>query len=78
MVTEQIPMAQTPQEEEGMSLMDHLVELRNRLVRAGLGIMLGMGVGAFLVLGPPQFMTWMIQQLIGNLANNGVIKHSNR
>jgi sec-independent protein translocase protein TatC len=64
MVTEQIPAAPTPQEEEGMSLMEHLVELRNRLVRAGLGVMVGMAVGGFLVLGPPQLLSWMIRSLI--------------
>src|SRR5690349_13429751 len=63
MVTEQIPAAPTPQEEEGMSLMEHLVELRNRLVRAGLGVMAGMAVGAFLVMGPPQALSWMIRSL---------------
>lgn len=63
MAAEQIPMAPVPQEEEGMSLMEHLVELRIRLARAGLGVMVGMAVGAFLVMGPPDLLSWMIRNL---------------
>lgn len=39
-----------PEEAYAMSLIDHLRELRTRLVRASIGIILGMFVGVFLVL----------------------------
>jgi sec-independent protein translocase protein TatC len=52
-----------PEEEQGMSLIEHLVELRTRLVRAGLGVLLGMIVGVVLVLpeGPVQLIDIIIQ-----------------
>ena len=75
MAAEQIPMTQIPQEEEGMSLMDHLVELRNRLMKAGIGVILGMGVGAFLVLGPPDVFSWVVKSLLGDIARpDSVVK----
>ena len=75
MAAEQIPMTQIPQEEEGMSLMGHLVELRNRLMKAGLGVILGMGVGAFLVLGPPDVFSWVVKSLLGDIARpDSVVK----
>jgi sec-independent protein translocase protein TatC len=52
-----------PEEEQGMSLIEHLVELRTRLVRAGLGVLLGLIVGVVLVLpeGPVQLIDIIIQ-----------------
>lgn len=46
---------------DGMTLLDHLKELRSRLIRASIGVLLGMGVGLFLVLGPPNLMRFIIQ-----------------
>ncbi len=60
------PPSQVPEEEDGMTLLEHLVELRGRLVKAGLAIIIGMGFGAFLVLGPPQLMTYIIENFTGN------------
>jgi sec-independent protein translocase protein TatC len=42
----------TAEDEKRLSLIEHLRELRDRLVRAGLAVLVGMGVGLFLVLGP--------------------------
>jgi sec-independent protein translocase protein TatC len=39
-------------EAAAMTLIEHLVELRGRIVRAAIGVLLGLGVGLFLVLGP--------------------------
>jgi sec-independent protein translocase protein TatC len=47
-------------EEAGMSLFDHLIELRTRLVRASLGVLGGMVIGLLLVLGPFQLMDFII------------------
>lgn len=47
-------------EEEGMSLLDHLIELRTRLIRASLGVLGGMVIGLLLVLGPFQLMDFII------------------
>jgi sec-independent protein translocase protein TatC len=47
------PTPAVPEESAAaMTLIEHLVELRTRLVRASLGVLLGLGVGLFLVLGP--------------------------
>ena len=47
------PSITTPAEEPTtMHLLEHLAELRTRLVRAALAVVVGMGVGLFLVLGP--------------------------
>jgi sec-independent protein translocase protein TatC len=35
-----------------MSLIEHLVELRGRLVKASIGVVIGLAVGVFLVMGP--------------------------
>ncbi|NTV62591.1 MAG: twin-arginine translocase subunit TatC [Oscillochloris sp.] len=35
-----------------MSLIEHLVELRGRLIKASIGVLIGLAVGIFLVLGP--------------------------
>ncbi len=46
--------------DQGMSLIEHLVELRTRLVRAGFGVLVGLAVGIFLVLGPFQLVDLII------------------
>jgi sec-independent protein translocase protein TatC len=50
-----------PEDEAAMTLIDHLKELRTRLVRAAIGVLLGMGVGVFLVLGPLQLVDIIIR-----------------
>ncbi|WP_245860541.1 twin-arginine translocase subunit TatC [Candidatus Chloroploca asiatica] len=40
------------EDERAMSLIEHLKELRMRLVRASIGIFIGVGFGVFLVMGP--------------------------
>jgi len=53
MISEKPSVAQSPTEESTtMHLLEHLAELRIRLVRAALAVVVGMGVGLFLVLGP--------------------------
>ena len=53
MISEKPNVAQASTEEPTtMHLLEHLAELRIRLVRAALGVIVGMGVGLFLVLGP--------------------------
>ncbi|NNJ12043.1 twin-arginine translocase subunit TatC [Chloroflexales bacterium ZM16-3] len=49
-----MPKGKQPEEEEpaAMTLIEHLVELRGRLIKASIGVLLGLGVGVFLVLGP--------------------------
>jgi sec-independent protein translocase protein TatC len=71
----QIPAAPQlgPAEEEGMTLIEHLIELRGRLVKAGIGVIIGLCFGAFLVLGPPQLMNLMIYSLLGDLAQPGAV-----
>jgi sec-independent protein translocase protein TatC len=67
------PPTQTPEEEDGMTLMEHLIELRTRLVKAGIAVIIGMGLGAFFVLGPPNVMHYIVTTLTGN-DGTGVIK----
>ncbi|MBX0329311.1 twin-arginine translocase subunit TatC [Oscillochloris sp. ZM17-4] len=55
-----MPQEQKPEEEVAMSLIEHLVELRGRLIRASIGVLLGLGVGVFLVLGPPHLVDVII------------------
>jgi sec-independent protein translocase protein TatC len=66
MVQQQLP-SQVPiaPEEEGLTLLEHLVELRGRLAKAGLAVILGMIVGMVLVLGPPQLMNFIIVTFAG-------------
>jgi len=53
MISEKPSVVQASTEEPAtMHLLEHLAELRVRLVRAAFGVMVGMGVGLFLVLGP--------------------------
>ncbi|RRR71715.1 MAG: twin-arginine translocase subunit TatC [Candidatus Viridilinea halotolerans] len=54
MISEQSKSANPPPADDGsaMTLIDHLVELRRRLARASIAVILGMAVGIFLVLGP--------------------------
>jgi sec-independent protein translocase protein TatC len=59
------------QEEDGMSLMEHLVELRQRLVYIGLAIIIGMGFGVFLVLGPPQLVSYIVVTVTARDGSNG-------
>lgn len=44
-----------------MTLIEHLVELRTRLARAGLGVLVGLGFGIFLVLGPFRLVDLIIR-----------------
>ncbi len=56
--------SETPPEDEGaMTLIEHLVELRTRLVRAGIGVILGMAVGVVMVLpgGPVRLIDIIIR-----------------
>jgi len=55
------PGNQQPDEERAMTLIEHLVELRTRLVRVAIGIFIGMGFGLFLVLGPVQLVDIIIR-----------------
>jgi sec-independent protein translocase protein TatC len=48
----QTAKAQPPEDEATMHFLEHLAELRKRLVRASIGVLIGMGIGLFLVLGP--------------------------
>ncbi len=47
-------------DEAGMTLVDHLREVRSRLMRASIGVVLGMLVGLFLVMGPLQLVDYII------------------
>lgn len=61
MISEKPSVAQASTEEPTtMHLLEHLAELRVRLVRAALGVMVGMGVGLFLVLGPLKLVDTII------------------
>lgn len=65
MITEKAPptMADkpSPEDNQAMSLIEHLVELRTRLVRASIGVLIGLGVGLFLVLGPVNLVDIIIR-----------------
>ena len=50
--TNQPPPSMPQESVAAMTLIEHLFELRTRLVRAMFGVLLGLGVGLFLVLGP--------------------------
>lgn len=53
MIGEKPSVAQPSTEEPTtMHLLEHLAELRTRLVRAAFAVMIGMGIGLFMVLGP--------------------------
>jgi sec-independent protein translocase protein TatC len=56
-----MPENKQPEEERAMTLIEHLVELRGRLVKASIGVLLGLGVGLFLVLGPVQLVDVIIR-----------------
>jgi sec-independent protein translocase protein TatC len=46
---------QQPEEQDSaaaMTLIEHLVELRGRLIKASIGVLIGLAVGVFLVIGP--------------------------
>lgn len=49
-----------PSDTTSMSLIDHLLELRRRLVRASIGVIIGMGFGIFLVMGPFKLVDLLI------------------
>lgn len=51
---------QPAEDEATMHFLEHLAELRKRLVRASIGVLIGMGVGLFLVLGPFQLVDIII------------------
>lgn len=55
------PITPIPDEEQGMTLIEHLIELRKRLVRAAIGVVLGMCVGMFLVLGPAKLVDVILE-----------------
>ncbi|NJN16269.1 MAG: twin-arginine translocase subunit TatC [Oscillochloris sp.] len=65
MTTQQVnpvaPGSQQPEDERAMSLIEHLVELRTRMMRASIGVIIGMAIGMFLVLGPPQIIDIIIR-----------------
>jgi len=55
--------APAPESEQAMTLIEHLVELRTRLVRAGFGVLLGLIVGVVLVIpdGPVELVDIIIK-----------------
>jgi sec-independent protein translocase protein TatC len=54
------PATAQPDEPVAMTLIEHLLELRGRLVKAAIGVLLGLGVGLFLVLGPVKLVDIII------------------
>jgi sec-independent protein translocase protein TatC len=58
------PVEPASDEEQGMTLIEHLVELRRRLVRASIAVLAGLGVGVFLVLGPVQLIDFIILSFV--------------
>lgn len=54
------PSSEAEDDDEAMTLMDHLRELRTRLIRASVGVLVGMGIGMFLVLGPLNLVDHLI------------------
>jgi sec-independent protein translocase protein TatC len=59
------PSTTTQPQNQGQPLMEHLVELRSRLARAAIGVLIGMVVGFVLVLpdGPVELIDIIIRQL---------------
>jgi sec-independent protein translocase protein TatC len=66
MITEKPRAIEPPPPEEAavMPFLEHLIELRTRLTRAALGVLIGMGFGLFLVLGPLR----LVEVIISNFA----------
>ncbi|MCG8346873.1 MAG: twin-arginine translocase subunit TatC [Chloroflexales bacterium] len=60
------PVGPASDEDQGMTLIEHLVELRRRLVRASLAVLAGLCVGVFLVLGPVQLIDFIILSFVEN------------
>lgn len=61
MITEKPRAVEPPSEEAAaMPFLEHLIELRTRLTRAALGVLVGMGFGLFMVLGPPRLVEVII------------------
>jgi sec-independent protein translocase protein TatC len=59
-----MPTTNTPPDEEGMPLIEHLKELRWRLARAAIAVVVGMSIGLFLVLGPIQLIDIIITAFV--------------
>lgn len=55
------PVADGDEHPGGMSLIEHLLELRKRLILASLGVLVGMIIGLFLVLGPVNLVDFLIR-----------------
>lgn len=55
------PQPVHPAPEEGMSFIEHLIELRRRLTYALISVLVGMGFGVFLVVGPMQLVDIIIR-----------------
>ncbi len=55
------PVADGAEQPDGMSLIEHLLELRRRLILASLGVLVGMIIGLFLVLGPVNLVDFLIR-----------------
>ncbi len=55
------PVADGDEQSGGMSLIEHLLELRKRLILASLGVLVGMIIGLFLVLGPVNLVDFLIR-----------------
>jgi sec-independent protein translocase protein TatC len=51
---------QAPEEAQAMTLIEHLVELRGRLIKASIGVLIGLGIGIYLVLGPLKLVNVII------------------
>lgn len=59
------PVSQpAPDEEPGLTLIEHLVELRTRLVRASIAVVAGMIVGLVLVLSPINLLNFIIASFV--------------
>lgn len=59
--TRTTPKPVHPSPEEGMTVIDHLKELQQRLSYAGLSVVGGMAIGLFLVMGPVQLVDIIIR-----------------
>lgn len=66
------PSNPLPEEEDGMTLMEHLIELRGRLVKAGIAVIVGMCIGGYLVLGPPNIMDYILLYFSSHAITNGL------